>query len=106
MTRMTRMVAPGLAHHVSQCGANRRIVFCPRWDRKVYLELLRENALRGGVRILACCRLMVNPIHLIAVTEEENSLAVTLRRTPGRDAQYFNARRLRSGHNWQNRFFS
>ena len=37
---------------------------------------------------------------------EEDSLAILLRRVHGRFAQYFNARRARCGHLWQNRFFS
>ena len=49
---------------------------------------------------------MPNHIHLVAIPEEPDSLAIALRRTHGRYAQYFNARKLRSGHLWQNRFFS
>ena len=49
---------------------------------------------------------MRNHIHLIAVPEEENSLGVCLRRTHGRYSQYSNAKRVRSGHLWQNRFYS
>jgi hypothetical protein len=35
-----------------------------------------------------------------------DSLAVLLRRTQGRYAQYFNSRKCRTGHLWQNRFYS
>jgi len=49
---------------------------------------------------------MRNHIHLIAVPEEEDCLAGCLRRTHGRYSQYSNARRVRSGHLWQNRFYS
>ena len=57
------------------------------------------------MRLLAYC-LMENHVHLVCVPEEEDSLAVCLRRTHGRYAQYFNARRQRSGHLWQSRFYS
>ncbi len=50
--------------------------------------------------------LMTNPLHLILVPPQEGSLSVLLRRVHGRYAQYFNARWGRSGHLWQNRFFS
>jgi len=99
------VVVPGVAHHVTQRGTGRQLVFYTRNDRLVYLRLLKENSERAGLRILAYC-LMPNHIHLIVLPEEEESLAVALRRAHGRYAQYFNARKLRSGHLWQNRFFS
>jgi putative transposase len=49
---------------------------------------------------------MTNHIHLIAVPEREDSLAVLLRRVHGRYAQYYNIRHGRTGHLWQNRFFA
>ena len=49
---------------------------------------------------------MNNHIHLILVPPEPDSLAVVLRRTHGRYAQYFNTRKCRTGHLWQNRFYS
>ena len=70
-----------------------------RRDRRVYLDLLRDQAARTGLRILAIC-LMRNHIHLIAIPERDDSLAVCLRRVHGRYAQYLNARRGRSGHLW------
>lgn len=90
---------------MTQRGTGRQVVFYTRRDRAVYLRLLKENSQRAGVRILAYC-LMPNHIHLVAVPEEEGSLAVALRRTHGRYAQYLNARKLRCGHLWQNRFYS
>ena len=59
----------------------------------------------AGVRILAYC-LMSNHIHLVAVPENEGSLAICMQRVHGRYAQYLNARRQRAGHLWQNRYFS
>lgn len=49
---------------------------------------------------------MTNHVHLIAVPEAEDSLEILLRRVHGRYAQMLNARRDRTGHLWQNRFFS
>jgi putative transposase len=81
------------------------MVFYSRRDRLVHLQLLKENCARTRLRVLAYC-LMPNHIHLVAVPEEEDSLAVALRQTHGRYAQYFNARKARCGHLWQNRFYS
>jgi putative transposase len=99
------MVAVGVAHHITQRGTDRQTVFYSRGDRRVYLDLLRQNAARAQVRVLAYC-LMRNHIHLIAIPGTKESLAIWLRRTHGRYAQYLNARRGRSGHLWQNRFYS
>jgi putative transposase len=49
---------------------------------------------------------MPNHIHLVAIPDEPDSLSVVLRRTHGRYANYLNARRGRTGHLWQNRFYS
>ncbi len=49
---------------------------------------------------------MTNHVHLVVVPGREDSLEILLRRLHGRYAQMVNARRLRSGHLWQNRFFS
>jgi putative transposase len=49
---------------------------------------------------------MPHHIHLIAVPKEEDSLSICLRRTHGRYAQYHHAHRVRSGHLWQNPFYS
>lgn len=105
MPRLARLVAPGIAHHVTQRGTARQIVFKKRADRRTYLDLLRTQAPLAHVSILAYC-LMDNHIHLVAVPEEEDSLAVLLRRVHGRYAQYYNTKWSRTGHLWQNRYFS
>ena len=85
-------------------GTGRQIVFYTGRDRQVYLGLLKENSLKAGLTVLAYC-FMPNHVHLVIIPNEEDGLAVALRRTYGRCAQYLNARRQRSGHLWQNRFF-
>lgn len=91
--------------HVTQRGTNRERVFHARRDFEVYEQLLRDHSQPAGLRVLAYC-LMPNHIHLIGVPDQHDALAVALRRTHGRFAQYLNARLGRSGHLWQNRFFS
>lgn len=98
-------MAPGVAHHITQRGTARQLVFLTHADRRVYLELLREQSPQAGVSILSYC-LMPNHVHLVGVPADEDSLAVLLRRVHGRYAQYFNARKVRQGHLWQNRFYS
>jgi putative transposase len=105
MPRNQRCVLPGQAYHITQRGTNRQRVFFTDSDRSTYLRLMAHNLEDAGGRILAWC-LMTNHVHFVAVAEREDSLSVLLRRVHGRYAQMLNARRLRSGHLWQNRFYS
>ena len=57
------------------------------------------------MRVLAYC-LMSNHVHLVVVPERADSLAVLFRRVHGAHAQAVNAGVGRSGHLWQNRFYS
>ena len=105
MPRCARWVLPGKPHHITQRGTGRQRVFYSRRDCCVYLEQLRVNAAAEHVLVLAFS-LMTNHIHLVVVPPDEKSLAIAIRRTHGRYAQYLNTRKLRTGHLWQNRFFS
>ena len=105
MSRRSRCVLPGVPCHITQRGVDRRETFSSDSDRLTYLQLLWQNLKEAEVHLLGWC-LMPNHVHLVAVPEREDSLAVLLRRVHGRYAQYFNARVGRSGHLWQNRFFA
>jgi putative transposase len=94
-----------LPYHVTQRGSNRQAVFSSVGDRRTYLGLVQESLVDAGVRVLAYC-LMTNHVHLMVVPERDDSLATLFRRVHGRYAQAWNARRQRSGHLWQSRFFS
>jgi putative transposase len=96
---------PDIAYHVTQRGVNRENVFYSELDRKTYLHLVEDQLQETGVRVLAWC-LMTNHVHWVVVPDREDSLSVLFRRVHGRYAQYLNAKRRRTGHLWQNRFFS
>jgi putative transposase len=105
MSRNARCILPGLAYHVTQRGTNRQKVFYSTAHRNTYLGLLQRNCADAGVGVLAYC-LMPNHVHLVVVPERADSLAVLLRRVHGGYAQAVNAGLGRSGHLWQNRFYS
>ncbi len=105
MPRNARCVEPGLAYHVTQRGSNRQRVFFCASDYRMYLSLVRGELEDAGVRVLAYC-LMTNHVHWVVVAGRADSLAVLFRRVHGRYAQYLNTRRHRSGHLWQQRYFS
>ena len=105
MPRVGRITVPGLPHHVTQRGNNRQDVFFVDDDRQVYLGLLAGQAEKHGLDVLGYC-LMSNHIHLIAMPHREESLAKAIGRTHLLYTQYFHRLHGRSGHLWQNRFFS
>jgi len=105
MPRIARVVIPGLPHHLTQRGNNRQDVFFVDDDRRAYLELLREQAERFGLRLVGYC-LMTNHVHLIAIPEREDSLAKAVGRTHWLYTQHVNRLHGRSGHLWENRFHS
>jgi len=105
MARLARVVVGGLPHHVTQRGNYRQDVFLCDEDRTTYLAILKECAPPAGLHVVGYC-LMTNHVHLIAVPGQPDALATALRRAHGRYAHWENARRSRTGHLWQNRFFS
>ena len=98
-------MAVGCAHHITQRGNNHQAVFFVDDDRRVYLELLQEQADKYGLKIAGYC-LMDNHVHLVAIPQAQESLAQAIGRTHFRYSQYVNRFHKRSGHLWQGRFYS
>ena len=105
MPRSARVVIPDVAHHVTQRGNNRQDVFFRDEDRRVYLDILKKQSTRYGLKILGYC-LMSNHVHLVATPAAPDSLAKAFGRTNFTYTQYVNEEHLLTGHLWQNRFFS
>jgi putative transposase len=105
MPRLARSVAVGYAHHITQRGNNRHDVFFVDDDRRVYLELLKEQSDKYSLEIAGYC-LMSNHIHIVSIPHAEDSLAKAVGRTHFRYTQYINRFHHRSGHLWQGRFYS
>ena len=105
MSRMARVVAVGLPHHITQRGNFQQDVFLSPDDRKRYLRWMRKFSTQYGLRIFAYC-LMQNHVHFIATPTNEDSLARTFKNAHMRYAQYFNKKLGRHGHLWQGRFYS
>ena len=105
MPRVARIVITKAAHHITQRGNNRQDVFFVDDDRRVYLELLQKYCEKYGMRVHGYC-LMTNHVHLVAIPENEESLAKAIGRTHFCYSQYINRFHKRSGHLWQGRFYS
>jgi putative transposase len=99
------LVIPGCAHHLTQRGNNRQDIFFVDDDRRSYLRMLAEECRTYGLEVLAWC-LMSNHVHLVVLPGLDQSLAKGFGRANFRYAQYVNRLHARSGHLWQNRFYS
>ena len=73
MSRMARVVVPGLPHHITQRGNRRQQTFFGTKDYRAYLELMADWCRRHRVAIWAYC-LMPNHVHMIAVPRDEAGL--------------------------------
>jgi len=105
MVRFARVIAEGVAHHGTQRGNARRYILETDAERSVYLDLLQQGSKRHGVALIGYC-LMSNHVHLMAVPQQANSLARTLKDTHGRFASYWNTVNRSGGHVRQGRYDS
>src|SRR5713101_185763 len=103
MTRLARVVVPGLPHHVTQRGNGRARTFFGDDDYALYRDLLASHCRAAEVEIWAWC-LMPNHVHLILVPSDPDGLRRALSRVHRRYAGVIHARRRRTGHFWQGRF--
>jgi putative transposase len=105
VARLARVVAIDVAHHVTQRGNRRQVIFTSDSERSVYMGLLRESAERHCLSVIGYC-LMSNHVHLVVIPRKTESLASTFKTTHGQYASYWNAAHHSSGHLWQGRFYS
>ena len=105
MPRASRIVIPGLAHHVTQRGNRRQPIFFSDEDRETYKGLISHYCGKTGTRCLAWC-LMDNHVHLILVPPSTDDLRATLAAAHTVYSQRINAAQQTSGHLFQGRFAS
>jgi len=105
MARLARVVAAGVAHHVTQRGNRRQQVFFSAEDSRTYLSLLADGCRAAGVAVWAYC-LMPNHVHLILVPNDEGGLRRALGETHRRYSRRINMREGWRGYLWQGRFAS
>ena len=103
MARLSRVVVPGLPHHVTQRGNGRSKTFFSDDDYRYYIKLLTDHCRAARVKCLAYV-LMPNHVHLVLVPKDEDGLRKVLSATHRAYAGTLNARRKKTGHFWQGRF--
>ncbi len=105
MTPEPRTVASGVLHHITQRKNNHQDVFFVDDDRRHPLLHLKPKAEQYGLRIHACC-LMIDHVRTVATPFQEESPARDIGRADYFVTRYVNKLYGRTGHMWQNRFFS
>jgi putative transposase len=69
MTRLARVIAVDVPHHVTQRGNARRFILDCDADRMAYLNLLRRNIELHGLGLIGYC-LMSNHVHLVVYSSQ------------------------------------
>ena len=105
MARLSRVVIPGIPHHVTQRGNGRQRTFFEEADYALYLDLLADAAERARTEVWAYC-LMPNHVHIVLTPSDEDGLWRTFGELHRRYTGFINARRRTTGHLWQGRFGS
>jgi len=105
MSRLGRIVVPGLPHHITQRGNRRQRVFFEESDFALYRDILAERCRKAGVAVWAYC-LMPNHVHLIMVPQSTAGLARAIGETHRQYTGFVNARARWTGHLFQGRFAS
>ena len=105
MARIARVVIPGYPHHIIQRGNRRQDVFFSDKDKQAYLDLLELHAKPSGLEFWAYC-LMDNHVHLVAVPDREESLALGIGEAHRRYTRMIHFREGWRGYLWEGRFKS
>jgi len=102
MARLSRIVIPSVAHHVTQLGNRRQQTFFEEDDYALYRDLLAQSAQKVGLEVW-CYYLMPKHVHIMIVPSDEDGLRRTFADTHRRYTGYINARNRWTGHLWQGR---
>jgi putative transposase len=105
MPRISRAIAVGYPHHITQRGNYRQTVFAVADDYANYLELLYRYARKHSLDIWAYC-LMPNHVHIVGVPGADDSLESVFRTVHMLYSQYYNRKTNTVGHLWQGRYYS
>ena len=102
MPRKARIDAPGALHHIMARGIEKREIFLDDRDRDKFLERFEEIVTDTNTPCYAWA-LLPNHFHLLVRTGQ-TPMATIMRRLMTGYAVYFNRRRERHGHLFQNRY--
>jgi REP element-mobilizing transposase RayT len=104
MPRTARVELAGGIHHVGNVGNGKQAIFREDADRLFFLAELQLIDERHACRTLSYC-LMTNHLHLVVETER-TTLGEGMRDLFGRHAKWMNRRYGKTGHLFEDRFWS
>jgi putative transposase len=99
MSRIARVVAANHPHHITRRGNNRADVFFDDEDRRCRLQILQQYCEKAGTSIRAYC-LMSSHVHLPALPQTAEALALCIGRTNLSCTQFVNRKYKQSGRLW------
>ena len=105
MSRLARIVVPGLPHYVAQRGNRDLEVFFGEGDYQAYLADLAASCAKAGAQVWAYC-LLPSLVQLILLPHGADGLRAALAEAHRRHARRINRRQGWNGHLWQERFQS
>lgn len=105
MPRHARFIVVNVVHHVVARGCARTKIFCNDSERREYLARFSSVAAEEKVLVHGYC-LMPNHVHFILTPTTPDGLARLFQRVHTWWAGVFNRRHDRSGHLFQNRYYS
>lgn len=104
MPRIAREKGLFQTYHIVQRGNNKEKVFETREDKQLFLNILFLNRIRYGFFIHAYC-IMNNHYHLL-ISDNGEDISRIMKNINYTYAKYFNHICNRTGHVFQERFFS
>lgn len=105
MGRLSRVVLPGVVHHVTQRGVRSMKLFPAKNGKNTYLTFLNKQIDRAGLGFIGYC-LMDNHFHLLVVPSNEDSLKKGIGEVHRQYTYHLNFRLKTRGHLFQGRFYS
>lgn len=105
MTRLARVVVPGLPHFVAQRGNRDLEVFFTEGDYQAYLADLEVSCAKSGTQVWAYA-LLPSRVAFILLPGHRDGLRGALAEAHRRHARRINERQGWNGHLWQERFQS
>ena len=104
MPRTARQLSNTEVYHIIFRGNDKQDIFYEDKDRYVFLRILKETKAKFNLKIYSYC-LMSNHVHIIIRVKNE-LLSKSMKSLGVKYSLYFNKKTERSGHLFENRFFS
>lgn len=104
MSRQPRLKSSTGLYHVTARGNAHQLIFEDDTDRQALLLRLNDSFSRSDISVIAWC-FMSNHFHLV-LEDPMDSVSLSMKRALSSYVLHFNQRHQRSGHLFQDRFYS